>query len=275
MSQSKLSFPDYFSAFAANYTKQTGNSTRQMFADSYDEISAIKPFEQTSVIHDNAAGPGTAASVITDRLPHDSVPSILVTDNVPRMVDAAKATFESWPQVETKVLDSLDLADIPDEHFTHSILNFSIFTFSDPLKGLQEIHRTLKTDGLAVLPTWKRFGAGKTIHGAQALVRPDLPRMWIPRPEFFEEGVLEKLAIEAGFEADKIQVLQKTVIVKGEELHEGLKVFMQGDMMKPARQGWTDEEEARWPAAVEEAIQGEVDAFGGVKFEAWLVLAKK
>jgi ubiquinone/menaquinone biosynthesis C-methylase UbiE len=275
MSQSKLSFPDYFSDMAKNYARHTGDSTRRIFADSFDDINSAKPFEKSSIIHDNAAGAGTAASVITDRFPREEVPSILITDNVAPMVEAAAATFASWPQVEAKNADSLDLSDVPDDHFTHSVLNFSVFTFSDPLKGLQEIRRTLKPDGLAALLTWKRFGASKTIHAAQALVRPDLPPMWVPRPEFMEEGVLRDLAVEAGFDAAKIQVSQRSVLVKGPELDEGLKEFMLGDFTRLARKGWTEEEVTKWPGAIEEAIKGEFDAFGGVKFEAWVVLATK
>ncbi|KAM0432316.1 hypothetical protein ACHAPT_004856 [Fusarium lateritium] len=275
-SQSKsLPFPGYFSALAGNYAQQTGNSTRNVFALSFDDIQAIKPITKGSLVHDNAAGPGTATSVIVDKLPSDELPAILVTDNVPPMVQGAKDSFAAWPRIETRVLDSLNLEGIPDDHFTHSILNFSAFTFADPLKGLQEIHRTLKPGGLAALLVWKRFGAGETIHAAQALVRPDLPAMKIPHPEFFNEGHLEKLTAEAGFDASKIQVSQQSIVVNGPELDDGLKKFMLSDFTRPARAGWTDEETGRWPEAIEKAIQKEADAFGGVKFESWVVLATK
>ncbi|KAF4963763.1 hypothetical protein FSARC_8246 [Fusarium sarcochroum] len=275
-SQSKsLPFPEYFSALAANYAQQTGNSTRTVFELSFDDVQAIKPFNKDSVVHDNAAGPGTATSVIVDKLSADELPKILVTDNVPPMIQGAKDTFASWPQIETKVLDSLNLEGVPDEHFTHSILNFSVFTFSDPVKGLKEIHRTLKPGGLAALTCWKRFGAGNTIHAAQALVRPDLPPMKLPHPEFFQEGVLEKTAVDAGFDSSKFKIVQKNVVVSGSELDEGLKKFMLGDFMRPARAGWTDEEEGRWPEAIAKALEKEVEAYGGVKFESWILLAQK
>lgn len=275
-SQSKsLPFPEYFSALAANYAQQTGNSTRTAFNLVFDDLNAIEPITKDSVVHDNAAGPGTATSVLVDRLPADGLPHILVTDNVPPMVQAAKDSFTSWPTIETRVLDSQNLEGIPDDHFTHSILNFSAFTFADPLKGLKEIHRTLKSPGLAALLVWKRFGAGEVIHAAQALVRPDLPPMKIPNPQFFEEGYLQKISAEAGFDPSKMQLSQWTIIVKGPELDDGLKKFILSDFTRPARAGWTDEEVSRWPEAVDKAIQKEVDAYGGVKFESWVVLASK
>ncbi|KAH8888035.1 S-adenosyl-L-methionine-dependent methyltransferase [Thozetella sp. PMI_491] len=275
-SQSKgLPFPEWFSAMAANYAKQTGDSTRRVFEACLEDIQAIKPITKDDIVHDNAAGPGTAASVLVDKLPKDELPTILVTDNVPPMVQAAKDTFKAWPAIETRVLDSLNLEGIPADHFTHSILNFSVFTFADPLKGLQEIYRTLKPDGLAALLVWKRFGAGEVIHAAQALVRPDLPPMKVPHPEFLQEGVLEKHAVEAGFNPSGIKVLQRSLAVSGPELEEGLKPFMLGDFTKLARAGWTEDEASRWPEVIDQVVKKELDAYGGVKFEAWIVLAKK
>jgi SAM-dependent methyltransferase len=275
-SQSKdLPFSKYFSAFAANYIQQTGRSTRRVFESSFDEIQAISPITKDSTVHDNAAGPGIAVSVLVDKLSTDELPKILVTDNVPPMIQAAKDSFASWPQIEAKILDSLNLEGIPDDHFTHSILNLSIFTLADPTKGITEIHRTLKPGGLAVISCWKRFGVGQLIHAAQAIVRPDLPPLKMPHPEFFEEGVLERTVAEGGFDSSNFKLLEKTVVVSGPELDEGLKLFMLGDLMRPARAGFTEEEEKRWPEAVEEVLKKEVEAYGGVKFESWVLLAQK
>jgi ubiquinone/menaquinone biosynthesis C-methylase UbiE len=267
-SQSKdLPFSSYFSAFAANYVQQTGRSTRRVFEESFEEIQAIKPINKDSVVHDNAAGPGIAASVILERLPSEDVPKILVTDNVPPMVQGAQDSFTSWPQVEPKVLDSLNLEGISDGNFTHSILNFSVFTLAKPVKGLKEMHRTLEPDGLAVISCWKRFAAGQLIHAAQAVVRPDLPPL--------KQGVLEKTAAEAGFDSAKFKLLEKSIIVSGPELDDGLKKFMLGPLMAPARAGFTEEDEKKWSAAVDEVIKKEVETYGGVKFDGWVLLAQK
>ncbi|KAI8403037.1 hypothetical protein FOFC_16468 [Fusarium oxysporum] len=275
-SQSKdLPSSSYFSAFAANYLQQTGRSTYRVLDLAFDSIQATRPITKGSVVHDNAAGPGIAALVLVDRLAADDVPQILVTDNVPPMVQAAKDSFTSFPQIEAKVLDSQNLEGIPDEHFTHSILNFSVYTLADPVKGVKEIYRTLQPDGLAAISCWKRFGVGKLIHAAQALVRPDLPPLKIPHPEFFEPGVLEKTTIEAGFDSSKFELVEDSIIVSGPELEDGLKKFMLGDLMRPARAGYTNEEEKRWPEAVDEVLKKEVESYGGVKFESWVLLAQK
>jgi hypothetical protein len=51
---------------------------------------------------------------------------------------------------------------------------------TDPLKCLQETHRTLKDGGLAAVLTWRRFGAGEVIGPAQRMARPDC-RLWLFR----------------------------------------------------------------------------------------------
>ncbi|KAK3381687.1 hypothetical protein B0H63DRAFT_476378 [Podospora didyma] len=277
-----LPFPTYFTALSAVYAKQTGNTTRNIFAATLPDITALAPITPTSTIHDNAAGPGTATSVLVD--PHlgllpESPSSILVTDNVAAMVSAARDSFASLhrPNVTVQELDSLSLSTVPDSSITHSILNFSIFTMADPLKCLQETRRTLASDGgIAALLTWRRWGAGEIVHAAQRIVRPDLPVMKIPGREFMDEGVLEKLTVEAGFERTKITVLEKTLLVKedGEEM-AGLKEFLVGVATGPAKIGWTEEEAARWPEAVEQAVRDEVRVHGGVLFQAWVVLARK
>ncbi|RGP64841.1 methyltransferase type 11 [Fusarium longipes] len=270
-----LPFSSFFSAFAANYVHQTGRSTRRVFEESLGEIQTIKPINKESVVHDNAAGPGIAASVLVESLPAHELPKILVTDNVPPMVQGAKDSFTTWPQVEAKVLDSLNLEGIPDDYFTHSILNFSVFTLAEPVKGLMEMYRTLKPDGLAVISCWKRFGVGQLVHAAQAIVRPDLPRLKMPHPEFFEQGVLEKTAVEAGFDTSEFTLLEKSIVVSGPELDDGLKKFMLGPLMGPARAGFTEEDEKKWPAAVDEVIEKEVEIHGGIRFDAWVLLARK
>ncbi|RBQ66773.1 hypothetical protein FVER53590_03067 [Fusarium verticillioides] len=275
-SQSKdLPSSSYFSAFAANYLQQTGRSTYRVLDLAFNSIQATKPITKDSAIHDNAAGPGIAALVVVDGLAADDVPRILVTDNVPPMVQAARESFTSFPQIEAKVLDSQNLEGIPDERFTHSILNFSVYTLADPVKGVQEIYRTLQPGGLAVISCWKRFGVGELIHAAQAIVRPDLAPLKMPHPEFFEPGVLENTTIKAGFDSSKFKLVEDSIVVSGSELEDGLKKFMLGDLMRPARAGYTDEEEKKWPEAVEEVLKKEVENHGGIKFESWVLLARK
>ncbi len=112
--------------------------------------------------------------------------------------------------ITTKMWSTLATASVMDSHslsflnnkFTHSITNFSIFAFRDPVKCLKEVYRTLIPDGkgVALVSTWKRFAVIEIIHRAQDKVRPDLPLMKVPQPEFMREGYLKHRMIKAGFE---------------------------------------------------------------------------
>jgi ubiquinone/menaquinone biosynthesis C-methylase UbiE len=266
----------YFTSLSRNYCRQTGNSTRAIFASILGRISPS--IASSSAIHDNAGGVGTATSVILEDLAPtspDDIPEVLITDNNPGMIAAAKEAFRDISsRITATEADSQDLSNISDAVFTHSIVNFSVFLFSDALQALREIHRTLQPDGVAVLLTWKRFGFGSTVHVAQSLVRPDLPPMPIPGSHFMHEGVLRDFVIKAGFNEEKVQVHHDETIRKDEDL-EGMRDFMLGDISKMATKDWTDEEKGRWPSAVDEAIQKEVEQYGGIQFEAWTVIAHK
>ncbi|KAB5585548.1 S-adenosyl-L-methionine-dependent methyltransferase [Coniochaeta sp. 2T2.1] len=275
----KVPTPAFFSAMSRVYAKNTGNSTRTILADSLEAITAIRPISSGSVIHDNAAGPGTATSAMIEALPLSvlSTIQIHITDSVPGMVSAAREAFtdlvSSSSTITVSEMDSQNLT-FPDAYFTHSIYNFSVFAMPDPLSSLREIHRTLQQGGVAAVLTWRRFGAGELMRAAQRLVRPDLPPIFIPHEEFMREGYLSRMMVEAGFEEGKVTTLSKRLAVTGEDL-EGLRQFVSGDFSGSAKKEWTEEDVARWPEAIGRAMEAEVAAHGGLLFEAWVVLATK
>ena len=193
-----LPLPDYFSKFASGYVRQTGNSTFNILADIITENvqTSAHPIGSDSVVHDTAAGPGIGAAALVARLPKDQLPKELLTsDNVPVMVTAAREslTASPLPHVDCKELDSQDLSGVADNYFTHSINNFSIFTFVRPADAIRETYRTLRVDGLAVVTCWRRFAPMFIVHAAQKKIRPDLPLMPTPNPQFYQEGVLQKV----------------------------------------------------------------------------------
>jgi ubiquinone/menaquinone biosynthesis C-methylase UbiE len=186
-----LPLPHYFDKFASFYARQTGHSTLTILADvivNHVQTSA-HPIGPDSVVHDTAAGPGIGAAALVARLSKDQLPKkMLVSDNAAPMVNAALAslTASPLPDVDCKVLDSQDLASVPNNYFTHSIDNFSIFTFVNPTDAIRETYRTLSPGGLAVITCWRRFAPMFIVHAAQKKIRPDLPLMPTPSPEFYE-----------------------------------------------------------------------------------------
>ena len=264
----------YFTSLAANYARQTGDSTRLALRAAWPSIQTVKPITSASAVHDNAAGPGTATSVLLDNLPAGtSAPEILITDNNPAMVAAAKKDFASCDSVTCREMDADEL-DLPPRKFTHSITNVSIFLFKDAVAAMKGVHGSLQPDGLNVVLTWKRFGFGHVLHAAQARVRPDLPVLPLPGAQFLQEGVLAQTLVDAGFAKEKITVTQQTVLVTGDNL-ESLKSFMLDTSFMLATKEWTEDDKKKFPEAVDAAFKSETDEHGGVLFVMWAALATK
>ncbi|KAI0553955.1 S-adenosyl-L-methionine-dependent methyltransferase [Xylaria curta] len=275
-----LPLPDYFSKFASIYVRQTGHSTLDILASVITEHiqTSAHPIGADSVVHDNAAGPGIGAAALVARLPKEQLPKeLLVSDNVAMMVSAAREslTASPLPHVECKELDSQDLSSVSDNYFTHSIDNFSIFTFIRPVDAIRETYRTLRPGGLAIITCWRRFAPMLIVHAAQKKIRSDLPLMPSPGPQFYEEGVLQKVVEEGGFTRGKIAVTDKVLVVTKDENIAGLTALMSGPLMAKAREGYTAEQEAKWAESISQSVKEEVEQFGGIRFEAYVLLATK
>ncbi|TVY38458.1 Glandicoline B O-methyltransferase [Lachnellula occidentalis] len=277
-----LPVPDYFSKFASIYVRQTGHATLNILTDiiTNNVQTSAHPIGPDSVVHDTAAGPGIGAAALVASLPKGQLPKkMLVSDNNAMMVNAALESLAAspLPDVDCKELDSQDVNPVPSNYFTHSIDNFSIFTFVRPGDAIRETYRTLRPDGLAIVTCWSRFAPVFIVHAAQKKIRPDLPDsalMPTPRPEFSEEGVLQKVVEESGFAKANITMVDKVLVVTEEDNIAGLTMLMSGPMMAKAREGFTDEEQAKWGEAVSQSVKEEVAKNGGIRFEAYVLLGR-
>ncbi|KAK0109517.1 hypothetical protein ONS95_002206 [Cadophora gregata] len=265
--------PAYFTKLSQVYPRQSGNSTANLFASITDQLA---PISANSIIHDNASGPGTATGVILKNLKPEEYPTIIATDMVPAMIEAFNSDLAKPKETSklTGIVMKSEILDFPDNHFTHSITNFSIFNFVDPAICLKETYRTLKPSGQAVITTWKTFAIGDLIHETQRRIRPDLPLMKVSGAEYHRVDAVIDVMVQAGFEKESIQVLSPTVVVTGENL-DGLTQFGCGPFTDSARNGWTDEEKGRWKEVLFEVLEEKKQEYGGLKFEAWALLATK
>jgi SAM-dependent methyltransferase len=212
--------------------------------------------------------------------------------------------------VTASVTDSSNLKDLADDDtFTHSICNFSIFNLTDPVQCLREMHRTLQVGGTVVVTCWKRFAVEEVLSAAQRFVKGDewanAHRIPAAGPQFAQEGYTAGLVREAGFAADTVETFALEKLVtgavadpdpvpvpqKGDEGEvgadefesesesanwRGLYEFLTTSSLKnAATRDWSAEEVAKWPDAVEAAMQQEKESFGGLRFEAWVVIARK
>ncbi|KAK6858049.1 hypothetical protein PG995_005748 [Apiospora arundinis] len=277
----------YFTFIGPKYARMTGNTTRDVFA------AVLKQHDlgitDESVIHDVAAGPGTATQALLPWCAEQGVTpkKIVLTDYVSGMLESTPQFVVEHPSVETKVIDNaedLSVAFPEDGGFTHIVDNFSVSTFGrkeQHLRALREDFRTLKSDGgVAVFTTWKRFAISEIIGAAQARVKG---AEWaaahpVPMngPEFMAEGYLASMLAEAGWSADKMQTSLVQSVVTDDADEQGLLEFMQvSPPAKAATVGWAEDEVAAWPAAVQEVVDAQKKEHGGIYGEAWVVIARK
>lgn len=278
----------YFGAMAPTYNLQTGNTTQDIFAKFLDR----HPLEITSssVIHDNASGPGTATQILVQHaLAKNVSPTITATDYVPNMIETltkmkteSAATNAAWNGVTAKVLDSADLSEFQDEYFTHSINNFSLFTISDPVRALSETRRTLKTGGTAAVLLWKLFAVENLFATAQDFIKGEgyakANAVPVNGPQYMQEGVVAEQLVEAGFDESKMHTFVIEHVLQKEDMWkwEGMEQFLKNSMIaKASMRGFTEDEIERWPEAVEKAMEAEKERNGGIKFEGWVTVAVK
>lgn len=272
-----LPLPGYFSHLAKGYSRSTANTTYDVFADVLkSEIqTSSNPINASSIVHDNAAGPGIATAAILETLDKADAPKhILVSDNNEGMVTGARDSFDS-PTIQVKNLDAHDLSSLEDGTYTHSITNFSIFTFPNAEAAMAEVFRTLRPDGTAVVTSWERFTILPLVHEAQKTIRPDLPLMPVPGPRFFDDGELEKVLATAGFQTANMKSSKRDITVSSEVGITGLKEFMKGPFTARAREGYTPDEVAKWSDTIDTVVSNEIATNGGVQFKAFIVLANK
>lgn len=275
-----------FNLIAPNYAIVTGNSTRDTFAQLLEEQDL--GITDSSVIHDNAAGPGTATEALVSWCAARSLaPKIVVTDYIPAMIDNfAKVKSDNekfhpkiWRNIEASVVDAADLSRYSDGEFTHSICNFSIFAFGELEKSVREIRRTLQPGGVAVFTAWKRFAVGDVMSFAQDHIKGSGWAAAHPLPvqgvQFMEEGYMARAVARMGFEEANLTTSFSTAIIKEGKDWDGLFGFMisQSSIAMPTT-GWTEDEVGKWPEAIKAAMLEEKKNFGGVKFEAWNVVAR-
>lgn len=275
MNMAAINLPSFFTQMSTVYSRNTGNVTKDLFAQL---VPRLAPITASSVIHDNASGPATATSVLLSEADIASQnPKFICTDMVPAMIDGATelAQKHQWTTVSTKVMKSDLKMDFEDDTFTHSITNFSIFNFEDRVTAISEIYRTLKPGGQVVITTWDRWAAGDVIRAAQTKIRPDLPLMQSSGPDMYDATAVQGVMVKGGFEKAKLEVVQGSQVVSGEDL-EGHLGFLKSKFIEGARKDWSEQDKARWNDVIDEIVELEKkQSNGGLEFTMYAVIGTK
>lgn len=270
---SKAEMQDAFSSFAANYEKLTGGVTRQVVEKG---LALLPPITSSSVVHDNACGPGVVTGYIikTAAAKGSAPPRIEATDFAKGMIDCVQNDIKKngWTTVHAQVRDMSDLGCFKDGTFTHSITNFGLFALPDAVKGAREIRRTLKDDGVAMVTVWKDVGNMKIVHGAQRAIRPDLPVFEPASPDWYHEWKLKGVMEEAGFSEVKMHQVPNWWMMGGVE---GFMEMFTNPFWDIVQKEWSEEEKKRWPEECLKQLTEEQKRDKRIKADAWVCVARK
>jgi len=265
-----------FDEFASFY-EQAFSSTTGPFAA--DALEILPPITSSSIIHDNACGPGVVSRIIIDqaKAKHlDPLPSIRATDFAEGMIKATQAVIDTQKlsTVKAEVMNAQDLSGIKDNTFTHSITNFVIFALPDPVKAAKEIYRTLKPGGVAAVTTWRHSGSLELFKRVAKAVRPNEPVSDPISKDWSESWKPTSVMEEAGFSKSNIKVEPRDGVWKPNSVDEMVEILSH-PFWRMFRQGWTEEEEAQWQPAIREQLTDEERDTASLRMDAWICVATK
>lgn len=263
----------HFSNFANLYEKQSGGVTRIVAEAS---LALLPPITHSSIIHDNACGPGIVTSIILQQAAQkgQAPPTIEATDFANGMIEYLQDAISrnKWHTVRAQVQDSTDLGCFEEATFTHSITNFGLFILSDPLKGAKEIHRTLKPGGVALVTVWKEMDTTIIVHGAQKAIHPDEP-LWNPvSTDWMHEWKLKGVMEEAGFKSVEMKSMENWWVTGDEK---GFIELFGSRFWEIVYKNWSDKDKERWLDECWKQASENQKREGRLRANAWLCIAVK
>lgn len=139
--------PDHWDTAASHYERTAHPFTARFAEDALARV-ALTPANR---VLDVAAGTGALALAAAR-----TGAKVLATDFSPGMV--ARIAAAGLPNVEARVMDGQAL-DLPDAEFDAVFSIFGVIMFPDWRRGLAEMARVTRREGLGVVATWQDRGA--------------------------------------------------------------------------------------------------------------------
>jgi ubiquinone/menaquinone biosynthesis C-methylase UbiE len=263
---------EHFDKVAATYEDSRSSSPMNKIAR--DLISFGPPISSTSIVLDNASGPGIITGEILNQFTSaaDVTPTIYAADISPAMIEMLRK--KNWPGVKSDVMDAQALS-YPDNTFTHSFMNMGIFLLPDPEKGAAEIYRTLKPGGVAVITSIKQVGWVRIFQAAQKEVKPEVPLWKSPlKEEWSTENKLRSVVQAGGFEIENIEIKTTESSMLSNMLGSFL-ASMKDSVTQMITKDWSEVEKQRFEVVLQEQIEKEMSNPRELEIVAWVAVARK
>jgi ubiquinone/menaquinone biosynthesis C-methylase UbiE len=262
---------EHFDKVAATY--EDSRSSSPMIKIARDLISFASPISSTSIVLDNASGPGIiTGEILNQSASADRLPTLYAADISPAMIDVLRK--KNWLSVKSDVMDAQALS-YPDHTFTHSFTNMGIFLFPEPEKGAAEIYRTLKLGGVAVVTSIKQVGWVRIFQAAQKEVKPEAPLWKSPlKEEWGTENKLRSVVQAGGFKSEDIEIKTTESSMLSNTLGDFL-ASMKDSVTQMITKDWNEVEKERFKVVLQEQIEKEMLNPRELEIVAWVAVARK
>ena len=117
-------------------------------------VDALRSLNETDThAFDNGCGTGVLTSLLQKKLPELSVTATDASDGMVEFFNT-RMKSEGWKNVKVAVADSRDLAEIPDNEFSHTFSTFMICLAPEPDRIAKEMYRVTALGGVLGLGVW-------------------------------------------------------------------------------------------------------------------------
>lgn len=263
----------YFGAEHFNKVASTYETSSPMSKTVRDLISLMPPISSTSIVLDNASGPGIVTQkIIQQSISASTAPTIFAADISPAMIELLKQ--KNFPTVKADVMDAQELS-YHDNTFTHVFMNMAIFLLPEPEKGAREIYRTLKPGGVAIVTSGKQAGWVRIFQAAQKKVHSEVQLWQGPLDEeWSRDSKLRCVLIAGGFKVENISI----TTTEFSQLSSTLGNFlnnMKDSSTKMITKDWSDIEKQQFEVGLQEEFKKTVSNPEELEVVAWVAVARK
>ncbi|KAM0308093.1 hypothetical protein ACHAO8_010317 [Botrytis cinerea] len=203
---------DSFNTKASTYERRLGGSTHRVIEHA---ISLLSDLPESPKILDSACGSGMVTETILKAYSEAQVHAADVASGMIALLEHLINSNGWQGRVKTGVMDGI--LDI-------SITNFRIFSYSDPVIGVKELYRTLKSGGKAVVTCWKEVPFYPILHAVQAVIRPGTKPIAMSTLDRWTQRETMELTLK-GWEFHDVEIYEKEIMWRNECVHEAAKGF--------------------------------------------------
>lgn len=266
-----------FTGPADDYERRMGFVTRTTAKAIASELCGLP---KAAVICDNACGTGAVTDAVLQAY---STVQVEATDISQSMIDSMQRLIhgQHWQdKVHATRMDSVHLT-FPDNYFDANIMNFAIWFTSDNQRAVDEIARTLKPSGRAVVTCWKDSVLGPLFQDVQDMIKPRHPSEGLSDfSKWKDPETLSSLLRTAGLK--NIQMQDLPIIQKAQSIHE-LAVPLAENLKVIAGNQWTSDEKAQISVTTEHVLRHNPEKYlvvdeervKGVVWVPWVGTAQK